>query len=154
MSPANYQMSKNEKRIFVLMSVLLILFIAFLFFYHKTNVNFYNSSGTSCGLKQYFHLYCPGCGGTRALDAFLHGHLIHSFMLQPVIMYLFAYFLSYYIPALFLLTGLRKKKINYNFYLYELFGLLALIILFFIGRNLLLVYAGYDYIGECIRFWH
>lgn len=154
MSTIKYTMSKAEKRIFVLMSVLLALGLVFLLIYHLANIRFYDPQGSSCGLKMYFHLYCPGCGGTRALDAFLHGHLIHSFMLQPVIMYLFTYFLSYYIPALFLQTGLRKKKINYNFYLYELFGLLALIILFFIGRNLLLVYAGYDYIGECIRFWH
>lgn len=153
MTKEHYKMAKDEKRIFILMSVLLLLFLCFLAFYHIKGIHFYDPKGTSCGLKMYLHLYCPGCGGSRALDAFLHGHFIHSALLQPTIMYLFIFFLSYYIPSLLLITGIRKKRINYMIYLYILSGLLALIILFFIGRNLLLVYGGYDYIGECIQYW-
>lgn len=153
MSVTKYRMSKNEKRIFILMSVLLGFAICFIVCYHIKDIRFYNPNGTPCGLKMYFHLYCPGCGGTRAVDAFLHGHFLHSLLLQPLITYLFLYFLSYYIPSLLLLFGIRKKEINYRIYIYILWGMLALIILFFIGRNLLMIFCGYDYIGECIQYW-
>lgn len=153
MSATKYQMSRTEKRIFILISVLLGLAICFIVFYHLKDIRFYDPKGTPCGLKMYFHLYCPGCGGTRAIDAFLHGHFLHSFLLQPLITYLFIYFMSYYVPSLLLCLGIRKRKINYKFYLYVLWGMLALIIIFFFARNLLMIFGGYDYIGECIRFW-
>lgn len=154
MTKDTYRMTSIEKRIFIIMSVFLGLFLIFLVFYHIKDIQFHNPEGSNCGLKLFFHLYCPGCGGTRALDAFLHGRFLHSLLLQPVIMYLFGYFLSYYIPSLCLILGIRKKPIHYMVYLYILCGLLVLIILFFIARNLLLVYGGYDYIGECLKYWN
>lgn len=32
-------------------------------------------------------LYCPGCGGTRALSYMLSGHLIKSFYHHPIVLY-------------------------------------------------------------------
>ena len=44
-----------------------------------------------------FHLatgyYCPGCGGTRAVSALLHGQLLRSFVFHPVVPYGAALFL-------------------------------------------------------------
>lgn len=148
-----YHMSKSEKRIFLFMTALMGLFFVFLTFYHINDIQFHEFGEKDCGLKMFFHLYCPGCGGTRALDAFLHGQFLHSLLLQPTILYLFVFFISYYVPALFLFLGIRKKPLRYIVYLYILCGLLVLIILFFIARNLLMVYGGYDYIGECLPYW-
>jgi hypothetical protein len=36
-----------------------------------------------CGFKQRFGLPCPGCGWTHAGQAFLTGHPIRAFMIQP-----------------------------------------------------------------------
>jgi hypothetical protein len=36
-----------------------------------------------CGFKQRFGLPCPGCGWTHAGQAFLAGHPIQAFMIQP-----------------------------------------------------------------------
>ncbi len=145
-------LSKNEKITFILFSIALLLFLLFLVFYHVNDMCFYHTDG-SCGMKYLFHLYCPGCGGTRAIDSFLHGNFIKSFLYNPVILYLAVYFLSYYLPAFLHFIGLWKKKINNMIYVYILIGLLAIIIIHFVARNLLLVYGGYDYIGECIKYW-
>ncbi len=32
-------------------------------------------------------LYCPGCGGTRAVDALFHGHFLRSFLYHPLVPY-------------------------------------------------------------------
>lgn len=32
-------------------------------------------------------LYCPGCGGTRALESLLSGHLLVSFFYHPLVLY-------------------------------------------------------------------
>lgn len=40
-----------------------------------------------CPLHAYTGYYCPGCGGTRATFALLHGHLIRSFVLHPLRLY-------------------------------------------------------------------
>jgi hypothetical protein len=36
-----------------------------------------------CGFKQRFGLPCPGCGWTHAAQAFLTGHPIEAFLIQP-----------------------------------------------------------------------
>ncbi len=36
-----------------------------------------------CGFRQRFGLPCPGCGWTRATQAFLNGHPVQAFLLQP-----------------------------------------------------------------------
>lgn len=46
-----------------------------------------------CPVFRYLHMYCPGCGATRALAALLHGRLIDAlhynafvvFLLPPVL---------------------------------------------------------------------
>ena len=38
-----------------------------------------------CSMLKYFHLYCPGCGGTRAFFALIHFDIISSFMYNPVV---------------------------------------------------------------------
>lgn len=145
-------MNKIEKIVFALMSVLLAFFLCFMVYYHVNDITFHNSDG-SCGVKYLFHLYCPGCGGTRAFEYFLHGQFIRSFLYHPFIMYIAVYFLTYYIPSFLKAIGLYKKTMNYMIYVYILCGLLAVIIIHFIVRNLLLVYCGIDYIGECLPYW-
>ena len=45
----------------------------------------------AAGMPCIFHIvtgyYCPGCGGTRAAAALLHGHIIQSFIYHPLVLY-------------------------------------------------------------------
>lgn len=40
-----------------------------------------------CILYSTMHLYCPGCGGTRAVEYLLKGDWIQSFVYHPVVPY-------------------------------------------------------------------
>lgn len=152
MKPRKQTLTQSQKIIFICFSFCLLLFLIFLVFYHITDISFYNTKG-SCGMKYLFHLYCPGCGGTRAIDMLLHGRILKSLMYHPIIVYLALYFLSYYIPAFLQFFGLWKKQINYMIYVYMLVGMLAVIVVHFVIRNVLLTVFGIDYIGECISYW-
>ena len=37
-----------------------------------------------CPVFLWLHLYCPGCGGTRALAALLHGRLVEAMHWNPM----------------------------------------------------------------------
>lgn len=145
-------LSKAEKIVFFSFTALLVMFAVFLVIYHINDYSFYNDKG-GCGMKIIFHLYCPGCGGTRAVDYLLHGRFVTSFLYHPVVLFLACYFLSYYIPALFRIIGIWKAQINNMIYVYILIAVPIIIILNCIIRNLLMVYAGMDYIGDCLPYW-
>ena len=40
-----------------------------------------------CTFKSVTGLYCPGCGGTRAVAAFIQGHWARSFRYHPFVPY-------------------------------------------------------------------
>jgi hypothetical protein len=40
-----------------------------------------------CWFFQVLQLYCPGCGGTRAVIALAHGHLLQSLYYHPAVMF-------------------------------------------------------------------
>lgn len=42
---------------------------------------------SSCLFWQYFGIYCPGCGGTRAVISLLHGRILESAWYHPLVVY-------------------------------------------------------------------
>ena len=40
-----------------------------------------------CAFKRVTGFYCPGCGGTRAVDALLSGHFLKAFIYHPFVPY-------------------------------------------------------------------
>lgn len=43
--------------------------------------------GFPCLFNLFTGLYCPGCGGTRAVRHLFHGHIITSFQYHPIVLY-------------------------------------------------------------------
>ncbi|MGL5255657.1 MAG: DUF2752 domain-containing protein [Proteocatella sp.] len=78
-----------------------------------------------CIFYKFTGLYCPGCGMSRALNAFLHGNIYQSFRFNslPYILSPFC-LISYY--------RYRRKK-TYNFIIYTM---LVISILYMILRNI------------------
>ena len=40
-----------------------------------------------CWVWEHWHIYCPGCGGTRALAELLKLHIVKSFLYNPMVLY-------------------------------------------------------------------
>lgn len=103
-----------------------------------------------CYIRTHFGIYCPGCGGTRAFLAIIHGHIIRSLQYNPIILLL--------IIDIILMKALNiidKKnpngrkildyKIKYNVML------LILWVIYFIVRNYLLIIMNVDIVGDFIK---
>lgn len=106
-----------------------------------------------CPFAHFFHLYCPGCGGTRAVALLMHLHPIRSFLYHPVVIYIVFLLSFFYIKMCIILIRHPKGK-EITIHLGFLWGALALIIAHFLIRNILLILFNFDYIGDLIQYWH
>lgn len=102
---------------------------------------------TGFGLPCVFHsltgLYCPGCGGTRAVRALLKGDLWMSFQYHPLVLYtVFAFLLEMIFR---LLPGIRKdpESSNRRIRIYILAGA-GVVVVNWIFKNYMLVVRGID----------
>ena len=100
---------------------------------------------TRQGFPCLFHLltglYCPGCGGTRAVRAMAAGNLRLSFQYHPLVLYTAAV-----LTVELLSLAISKAAKNPRWYL---------------GHETLFVYSGRDYRGQLDRqecaagiLWH
>lgn len=71
-------------------------------------------------------LYCPGCGGMRAVDCLLHGQLFQSFVYHPVVPYTGVLVLCYlFSHTLNILTKGRMKAMMFRpIYFYIMIGII------------------------------
>lgn len=100
-----------------------------------------------CSFKTKFHIYCPGCGGTRALKALLQFHPIKSLYYNPIVIIL--------IITIIILVILKTREKRYNKSVYKirkrvLNSFLVTWLIYFIFRNILLIYFGIDFLGDFI----
>lgn len=81
-----------------------------------------------CLWDKWFHVYCPGCGGTRALAALLKGKIILSVWYHPAVIYGAALYVIYMgSHALAFLSGGRIRGLAFrSWYLYAAIALLGL----------------------------
>lgn len=106
----------------------------------------YNSISLTCYFRTKWGIYCPGCGGTRALFAILNGEILASVRYNPITL-LFLIDLIF-VPITYLIEksnkelSLAKIRLMYNL------SLLIFIFVYFIARNLLLIYFGIDLLGD------
>ena len=84
-------LKRNYLYIIGLLLGFLLLLVAGLFYYY------FDPSEQLLAPKCPFWLltgwHCPGCGGGRAVHAWLHGHLWEGFMFNPILLILLPYLL-------------------------------------------------------------
>lgn len=101
----------------------------------------YQESGSEwsiqCGLYKYTGLYCPGCGGQRALHSLLHFDILSAlkyniliFPAVPILLYLYYLLIRIYL--------VKDRGANHQLYLSNKFAIIFVLVLvtFFIIRNI------------------
>ena len=104
----------------------------------------------TCAFKSKFHLYCPGCGGSRSLVALLSLDIVSSFILFPALPITVLILADLYIRAAISFIKNDGRYLS-GFRVNLLILIPAVIILTFFVRNALLILFGIDPIGDILR---
>ncbi len=107
---------------------------------------------TRCVLHDRLFLYCPLCGGTRALEALLQGDLSLAFAYNPYVIALGLAAVA--LDAVALVRLLRKKEPLLPYLRYAWVVFLVSAVLFAVLRNYMMISGGYDPIGDLGSFWN
>lgn len=99
----------------------------------------------SCLFRQITGLYCPGCGGTRALILLLHGKILTSIIYHPFTIYILVIFLIFYISqsARFITKG-SINGVQFHKWMIIVGGII--LILNFMIKNIILIIFNYKII--------
>ncbi len=94
-----------------------------------------------CFFDTVLGIYCPGCGGTRALAALVRGRLLKALWYHPLIPYVAV------VGGGFMLTqGLERFGIRHvrgwRYHSWYLYAGIGLIVFNFIGKNMLRLFWG------------
>jgi hypothetical protein len=88
----------------------------------------------TCPILRSTHLYCPGCGATRALAALLHGRIIEALHYNPLMVALLPLFAGYF--AITYWNAMRYKRFVWpQLPIPVLENLLAAAAIFMVVRN-------------------
>lgn len=94
-----------------------------------------------CAFYTVVHLYCPGCGGTRAAYYLFHGRIIKSFLFNPFVPYTVFDYLFFMINTVLVK---KTKKMGFKGFpvTITVYVGVAILLLQWIIRNILLVGLG------------
>ena len=136
---------KKRKRNFIIINVTLI---ASVFCFAIISSILADTEIFKCVFLNKLHIYCPGCGGTRAVYALLRFDLLASLIYNPIVPLGALVYAYYNIRAI---IAIRKKDEEYFLKRkYTLLIILAgILIAYFIIRNILL-FNGIDLIGDVL----
>ena len=94
--------------------------------------------GYTCVVYRLFGIYCPGCGGTRAVSALLGGHPLLAAWYHPLVAYTIVIFGGFMLSQT--LARLHIGRIRgWRFHEWHLYGAVAIMIGNFILKNILLL---------------
>ena len=105
-----------------------------------------------CFLHDWLSIYCPFCGGTRAVSSLLHLNVLQAFRLNAFVVLLIALAIALDIWAFVRLCRGREKLLGLPSWSWLV--VLVLAILFAILRNYLMIAHGIDPTGDLGRVWN
>lgn len=98
-----------------------------------------------CFIRTHFHIYCPGCGGSRAVVALLKGQLIESIKYNPIV------FLLLGDIVMIQILGIIERRNGKKYYTIEIVCNIIMLIIWlihFLVRNYYLTVKGIDLLGD------
>lgn len=135
---------KKEMKIFIAANALVALAVALFAVIASIAIHY---GVYKCALLETFHIYCPGCGGTRALFALFHFDILSSLRYNPILIVgIFVY--AFYDIRIFLAIKREEHGYFQNCKFRLLIAYAVFIILNFVVRDVLLLGFGIDFIGD------
>ena len=144
-------MPQNRRRSFWIFHLSLLVLIGFWLgcFFLFSLLRAKRFPVVTCPLHDLLHLYCPFCGGSRAILSLLRFDFPTAFRVNPAVLLSLPIVLFYYARALvvFFRGGVFSFRIprGWTIALLSLFGV------FFLVRNVLLLAFGFDPTGDFIH---
>lgn len=89
-----------------------------------------------CFFNTVLGIYCPGCGGTRALLALLHGHFLLAVWYHPFIPYFAFIYIGFLVTQGLHRLGVKKIR-GWRFHYWYLWAGLAILTVNFLVKNIL-----------------
>lgn len=89
-----------------------------------------------CFFNTVLGIYCPGCGGTRALSALLHGHFLKAIWYHPFIPYFAVIFSGFLLTQGFRRLGIKGIR-GWKFHYWYLWAGVAVLAVNWIVKNIL-----------------
>lgn len=90
-----------------------------------------------CAFWTFLGVYCPGCGGTRAVKALFHGHFLQSLWYHPIVLYCVVLYLTLMFSWTLAKLHLFGVKRGLQFRAGYFYGMLVVIAVNFILKNVL-----------------
>lgn len=101
---------------------------------------------SECYFRTHWKIYCPGCGGTRALVALLHGEILQSIKYNPITcLFLLDVLLTTLLCIIqkkFERCSTAKLRLVINVFF------LIFVVAYFLLRNFVLYALGIDVLGD------
>ena len=115
-------MKKKYNYTFIAVSITYIFFILgiLIYFFYLKDYFFI----PSCPIYTHLGIYCPACGGTRAVISLLNIDLLSSIIFNPIVIYTLFFSTLYIITEL--INIIFHKKVNINFNIIIKIGLIIL----------------------------
>ncbi len=122
----------------ICLGILPFLLLAVIFFWVFGNK--ITDGMTECSFRKITGLYCIGCGGTRAFNYFVRGHIFKSFYYHPFVPYAFFAYFFFVINSFLYRHNLKCfKKLNPLILIYVGLGILFIQ---FIVKDVLILACG------------
>lgn len=105
-----------------------------------------------CFIKKLFHIYCPGCGGTRALSSMIRLDIMSSLRQNPLVLFLLSVVLYYdAINIGATITGREPSEKTKKLAAVLSYIFMISVIAYFVIRNTALIFFRIDPLSDIIR---
>jgi hypothetical protein len=146
-------MKRKTKRLtlFIILNLALLAAVIVTGIYKKYSADTGNDPFGLCVLHDIFHLYCPGCGGTRAVMLLARFDIWGALMSNPIVPYFAALYAYLAVRAA---VSILRDCDRIFYWSNALTWMTVLIpVTVFVLRNLLLVFFGIDTLGDLYAYW-
>lgn len=128
--------SSLEETLYKFGIILLPIGILAFILYDKLFLSYFD--GIPCVLYYFCGIYCPGCGGTRAIKALLDGAILQSVWYHPLVLYVIILYGGFMLTHT--LERFSVKRIRgWRFHSWYLYVALIVLIANFLIKNILLL---------------